>query len=92
MANLGPSELLLRKFRAGKLSWYGFAQEYKRELYEDGQVDRKNENIKNHGQKFTLRLLQTLAKRGTLTLMCHCDEDEDQCHRHLLADLLHRQI
>jgi 2-methylcitrate dehydratase len=30
-------------------------------------IDRRNKTIKNHGQKFTLRLLQKLARRNNLT-------------------------
>jgi hypothetical protein len=45
-----------------------------------------------HGQKFTLRLLQHLAKRQTVTLLCHCAEDEKHCHRHLLKALLEKKI
>ena len=58
------------------------------ELLERGGVDARNHTIKNHGQKFTLRLLQTLALTGTITLMCHCAEDEPHCHRHLLQKVL----
>lgn len=49
--------------------------------------------IKNHGQKFTLRLLKQLAVRGPVTLMCHCAEDETRCHPHELKKLIgSRQI
>src|SRR6187402_1331586 len=61
MANLGPSEQLRNEFLAGKLSWPKFSTEYFRELREGGTVDHRNSKIKNHGQKFTLRLLQHLA-------------------------------
>ena len=54
----------------------------------DGPVDARSATIKNHGQKFTLRLLKTLAERGTVTVMCHCAEDERHCHRHELARIL----
>src|SRR5438046_5177834 len=62
MANLGPSENLLRHGHPGKISWGEFSRRYTKELFEGGAIDRKNETIKNHGQKFTLRLLQKLAK------------------------------
>jgi hypothetical protein len=54
----------------------------------DGRIDARNETIKNHGQKFTLRLIKKLARRGNVTLMCHCSEDQKECHRHLLRDLI----
>ena len=29
-----------------------------------------------------------LARTGRVTLLCHCAEDERQCHRHLLRELI----
>jgi uncharacterized protein YeaO (DUF488 family) len=84
MANLGPSESLLKEFQTSKITWVVFSRRYLHELLESGTIDRRNATIKNHGQKFTLRLLQTLGERGTITLLCHCDEDQPHCHRHLL--------
>jgi uncharacterized protein YeaO (DUF488 family) len=92
MPNLGPSEQLLHSFQAGKLTWGQFQRQYRAELFEDGSGDKRNQTIKNHGQKFTLRLLQTLAKRGPVTVMCHCAEDQVYCHRHILKSLLGRKI
>lgn len=92
MANLGPSEELLRSLRAGKITWAEFRRSYRKELFEGGNIDHRNHTIKNHGQKFTLRLLQKLAKRGRVTVMCHCDEEESHCHRHILQGVLKRKI
>ena len=91
MANLGPSERLREEFQAGKITWAEFSRRYRRELWEGGTIDRRNKRIKNHGQKFTLRLLQHLAKDQTVTLLCHCAEDEPHCHRHLLKALLEQK-
>ena len=88
MANLGPSEELLRHFQSGTIGWGEFGRRYVKELRETGAIDRRNSTIKNHGQKFTLRLLQTLGKRSTVTLLCHCAEDEPHCHRRLLQKVL----
>ena len=88
MANLGPSERLREEFQAGKITWPEFSRRYRRELWEGGTIDRRNKRIKNHGQKFTLRLLQRLVKDQTVTLLCHCAEDEPHCHRRLLKALL----
>ena len=88
VASLGPSEELLRAVQSGAIGWTEFKRRYRRELYEDGGVDERNRQIKNHGQKFTLRLLQVLAERGAVTLMCHCAEDEPNCHRHVLKAIL----
>jgi uncharacterized protein YeaO (DUF488 family) len=80
MPNLAPSEKLLNQ----GLTWGEFAKCYRKELKEDGSIDRKSPYIKNHGQKFTLRLLQKLGQSQNVTLMCHCAEDQQHCHRHLL--------
>jgi uncharacterized protein YeaO (DUF488 family) len=92
MASLGPSEQLRDAILAGRISWSEFSRRYRQELLEPGGVDARNEQIKNHGQKFTLRLLQHLAKKQTVTLLCHCAEDEQHCHRHLLKALLEKKI
>src|SRR2546423_12898780 len=92
MANLGPSEQLRAAFLAGKISWSEYSRRYAKELLEPGGVDSRNERIKNHGQKFTLRFLQHLAKKQTVTLLCHCAEEEKHCHRHLLKKLLEKKI
>lgn len=92
MPNLGPSETLLRSFLGGKISWSEFARAYRKELFLDGDLDKRNRTIKNHGQKFTLRLLQKLGKRGPITLLCHCAEAEQHCHRHVLQKLLQAKI
>jgi uncharacterized protein YeaO (DUF488 family) len=88
MANLGPSELLLRSSQRDKMSWAQFSRQYREELFLDGPIDKRSRTIKNHGQKFTLRLVKRLARRGRVTLLCHCDEDQPQCHRHLLRKLI----
>ena len=92
MANLGPSEKLLRDFQSGLIGWGEFSRRYRNELRESGAIDQRNPTIKNHGQKFTLRLLQELGKRSTMTLLCHCAEDEPHCHRHLLRKVLEGKV
>jgi uncharacterized protein YeaO (DUF488 family) len=88
MPNLGPSERVLSAVQDGKISWAQFSREYRTQLYLDGPIDKRSRTIKNHGQKFTLRLVKQLARRGRVTLMCHCAEDQQQCHRHLLRRLI----
>ena len=88
MPNLGPSERLLSAVQCGKISWARFSREYRAELYLDGPIDKRSRTIKNHGQKFTLRLMKQLAQRGRVTILCHCDEDQQQCHRHILRKLI----
>ncbi len=92
MANLGPSEQLRDAILAGKITWKEYSRRYLDELRESPEIDRRNQQIRNHGQKFTLRLLQHLARRQTITLLCHCAEEEPHCHRHLLKALLEKKI
>jgi len=90
MANLGPSQKLLEAFKGGRLPWDEFMQRYQAEMFENPPLDQGNNLIKNHGQKFTLRLLKELGKRGTVTVMCQCAKDEQHCHRHTLKKLIER--
>ena len=88
MPSLGPSERLLKAGQSLRVSWAQFSRDYRDELFMNGPIDSRSRTIKNHGQKFTLRLLKRLARSGHVTLMCHCAEDQDQCHRHLLQRLI----
>lgn len=92
MPNLGPSEALLKGRFEGKVGDREFSRRYRKELLEGGSIDKRNATIKNHGQKFTLRLLQKLGKRGNVTLLCHCAEDAPTCHRYLLKKKLDGKI
>jgi len=88
MPSLGPSERTLRSMQEGAISWTRFSKEYRNELFLDGPIDKRSRTIKNHGQKFTLRLLRQLALRGNVTLLCHCAEEEPHCHRHVLRTVI----
>jgi uncharacterized protein YeaO (DUF488 family) len=90
MPNLAPSEDLLKG--SGEMPWRDFIRRFRAELLESGGVDKHNRTIKNRGQKFTLRLLQKLARKQTITLMCHCAEDRDHCHRHVLKKMLDSKL
>ncbi|TAK06046.1 MAG: DUF488 family protein [Candidatus Manganitrophaceae bacterium] len=88
MANLGPSEPLLRDFLSGTIDWGAYARRYKAEMFQSGGADQYNKVIRNHGQKFTLRLIKKLAQTEPITLLCHCAEEEEHCHRHLLKEMI----
>lgn len=92
MANLGPSEKLLKSLLAGKITWAEFSRRYRAEIFAPSAGDQDNLTIKNHGQKFTLRLVAKLAKKENVTLLCHCAEDAKQCHRFLLQKLIQREM
>lgn len=91
MANLGPSEKLLKAILAEKITWKEFSKRYREELFAPAAIDGDNATIKNHGQKFTLRLIAKLAAKENVTLLCHCAEDAKQCHRFLLQGLIERE-
>ena len=86
MPSLGPSELLLKAVQSGEIDWKTFSKRYREELYLDGPIDDRSRTIKNHGQKSTLRLLKALGEKQNVTLMCHCAEDTEHCHRFLLLN------
>lgn len=92
MPSLGPSERLLRAVQTGRIGWQAFLRAYRRELFMDGPVDARSRSIKNHGQKFTLRLIRELGRRQPVTLMCHCAEDAAQCHRHELRRVIRGEV
>jgi uncharacterized protein YeaO (DUF488 family) len=88
MPSLGPSERLLKSAQTGKITWAEFAREYRAELFMDGPIDARSRTIKNHGQKFTLRLIEQLSRDAPVTLLCHCAEEQQRCHRHLLRKII----
>jgi uncharacterized protein YeaO (DUF488 family) len=91
MASLGPSERLLRWFLdegSGARAFREFTRRYTGEILGSTSSETGNIAIKNRGQKFTLRLLRTLARKQNVTLLCQCDENEPHCHRHLLKALI----
>lgn len=91
MASLGPSEQLLKAVLAGKIAWREFTMKYRKEMFAPAATDAGNATIKNHGQKFTLRLIAKLAEKENVTLLCHCAEDAKECHRFELAKLIERE-
>jgi uncharacterized protein YeaO (DUF488 family) len=88
VASLGPSEELLRRFQQGVLTWSAFSREYRGEMFMNGPIDARSKTIKNHGQKFSLRMIKFLASASHVTLLCHCAEDQKHCHRHVLQKLI----
>ena len=88
MANLGPSEMLLREFQKGKINWKEYVRRYTEEILSSEEIDSRNKTIKNYGQKFTLRLLRKLSETNPITILCHCEESENHCHRHILKQII----
>jgi uncharacterized protein YeaO (DUF488 family) len=92
MADLGPTGERHSAALAQRITWGEFRRRYRKELFEGRTIERRNRLTKNRGQKVNLRLLQKLAKRETVTVVCHCDEDELHCHRHILKFVLQQKI
>ena len=88
MPNLGPSQSLKDSVGREEITWSEFERRYKRELFELGPVDRRcGKHYRNHGQKFTLRLIKELARRGRVTVMCTCEEGVP-CHTKILKKVI----
>lgn len=90
MPSLAPSERLLKTAQAGRISASEFFRRYRKEMLLDGPIEARSPNVGNHGQEFTLRLLQKLARKGSFTVMCHCPEGSERCHRSVLKKLIDR--
>src|SRR5690606_34720717 len=88
MPSLGPSERLLKSFLADKTSWAEFRKRYREEILPTRVGEPDSPRLRNHGQKYTLRLLKKLSEKQTVTLMCHCPDDEPHCHLRVLAPLI----
>ncbi len=80
MPNLGPSTKLLNSDKG----WGDFKNAYRKELLSSDSIDAKNDINRNRGQKFTLKLIKEISKKNTITLMCHCATDAEQCHLRVL--------
>lgn len=88
MPNLGPSEKLLKGFLKDRISWQVFTKKYKVEVLSSVTEDKNNKTIMNHGQKFTLRLIKKLAVKQNVTIMCHCETKEKECHLRVLEKVI----
>lgn len=69
-----PSRELLREFKHEGLTWEQYVPRYLEEMRAEAAID-------------DIRRLAAIAKSGSMTLMCIC-EDETRCHRSLLRDLI----
>jgi uncharacterized protein YeaO (DUF488 family) len=88
MASLGPSEGLLRDWAECELDAGSYLRRYREELLLGGEIDQRNTTVKNHGQKFTLRLLRELGLRRELTLVGHGVVGREECHLGVLREMI----
>ena len=71
-----------------EIKWSEFRCRYREELWAESEVDEDNDTIKDHGRKFSPRLLKHLAEHENVALLCHCAEDAAHCHRHILKEFI----
>jgi uncharacterized protein YeaO (DUF488 family) len=92
MANLGPSEQLRNEFLAGKSRGPNTATDTARNCVRAARSIAATRESRIMARNSTLRLLQHLVQNQIVTLLCHCAEDEQHCHRHPLKTLLERKV
>ena len=72
MKELGTPRELMKKWKAGEISWAELARGYRRSL---------------RGKEPLLRELSEESKTGTVTLLC-VEKDQTRCHRSILKDAI----
>jgi uncharacterized protein YeaO (DUF488 family) len=70
MKELGTPRDLIRKYKAGRMTWAQYSKAYRKSL---------------EGKEELLRGLAADSKRGTITLLC-TEKDPGLCHRSLLKE------
>ena len=76
MKDLGTPRDLIRRYKAGKVSWTDFKSEYLKSL---------------KGKEGALRKLAAESKEGTITLLC-TEKDPSACHRSVLKGAIERYL
>jgi uncharacterized protein YeaO (DUF488 family) len=74
LKNLGTPVDLIRRWKAGGMTWATFASAYRKHL-------------RSAEARADLQMLVQLARRGPVTLLCTCPE-EARCHRGILKLVL----
>ena len=70
MKQLGTPRDLIKRYKAGKMTWKEYSAEYRKSL---------------KGKEHLLLSLAAESKRGTITLLC-TEKDPSTCHRTLLKE------
>ena len=71
---LAPSRELLKQYKERKITWKIFKKNFVKEMNDKESVEK-------------LQMLSTQAKKKPITLLCYEQNNRD-CHRHLVQDLL----
>jgi len=90
MPSLGPSEKLIKNMLKDKISWKHFREKYKHELLSAQAAENKNrkKTILSYGQKYTIDYVTELSKKQNVTVMCHCESLNQECHLRVLEKLI----
>ncbi|MBM3910161.1 MAG: DUF488 family protein [Thaumarchaeota archaeon] len=75
---LAPSRELLKSYKIGEITWKQFEREFLKQM--NGQDSTK-----------MIQRLSHIAKNNSVTLLCY-EKKENNCHRHLIHDLVLNQI
>jgi len=73
---LGTPRDLIKRYKAGKVTWREFTAEYKRSL---------------KGKEELLKGIARESKRGTITLLC-VEKDSARCHRSILKEQIEKYL
>jgi uncharacterized protein YeaO (DUF488 family) len=76
LKELGTPRDLIKRYKAGNVTWSEFASEYKRSLV---------------GKEALLRSLAQESKSGTITLLC-TEKDSSSCHRSILKKQIEKYL
>ncbi len=76
MKELGTPRDLIKRYKAGKVSWKAFAAEYRRSL---------------KGKEAVLRGLAEDSRKNAITLLC-TEKDPAACHRSILKEAIERYL
>jgi uncharacterized protein YeaO (DUF488 family) len=74
LKELGTPRDLIKRKKAGKVTWAEFKAEYRKSL---------------KGKEETLKELADRSKKGTVTLLC-TEKDPSECHRSILKEEIER--
>ncbi len=77
LRSLAPSRELLKRWKAGEISWPEYEIRYREEM---------------SGQQEEINRLASKAARGTMTLLCFEREGDPHCHRHILKRMIEARL
>ena len=77
LRDLAPSKILFKNWKDAKITWQKYELRYYKEM---------------ESQKQLIKELAKLSETSTITLLCFEKEDNSCCHRHLLKNLVRKDL